>query len=76
METLVSVVLQQRPGDAVVSGIVQQNALPWLVGGRARAQGAAAAQTKSELQVPTEKGWGGEQQVCKNETDVEKREGQ
>lgn len=52
VEALVSVVLQQRPGDAVVGGVMQQDTLTWLVRGRARAQGAAAAQAKSKLKVP------------------------
>ena len=52
MEALVSIVLQQRPGDAVVGGVMQQDTLTWLVRGRARAQGAAAAQAKSKLKVP------------------------
>lgn len=52
MKPLIRIVLQQGPGDAIVRGVMQQHALPWLVWGRARAQSAAAAQPKSELQVP------------------------
>lgn len=54
MEALVSVVLQQRPGDAVVWGVMQQDTLSWLVWGRTWAQGATAAQAKRKLQVPAE----------------------
>lgn len=52
MEALVGIMLQERPGDAVVGRVVQQNALPRLVWCRAGAQGAAAAETERELQVP------------------------
>lgn len=54
MEALVGVVLQQRPGDAVVWGVVQQDPLSWLVRGGTGAQGAAAAETERELQVSAE----------------------
>lgn len=52
MKALVGVMLQQRPGDAVVRGVVQQDALSWLVWCGAGAQGAAAAEAECELKVP------------------------
>lgn len=61
MEALIGIMLQQRPGDAVVGRIVQQDALSGLVRCRAGAQGAAAAETQSELQVPD----GGNGDKCK-----------
>lgn len=53
MEALVGIMLQQRPGDAVVGRVVQQDALSGLVGCGAGAQGAAAAEAECELQVPS-----------------------
>lgn len=51
MEALVGIVLQQRPGDTVVWGVMQEDAFSRLVWGRAGAQGAPAAQAKRKLQI-------------------------
>lgn len=49
MEALVGVVLQQRPGDPIVCGVMQEDAFSRLVWSRTGAQGAPAAQAKSKL---------------------------
>lgn len=51
MESLVGIVLQQRPGDTVVWRVMQEDTFPRLVWSRAGAQGAPAAQAKRKLQI-------------------------
>lgn len=51
MESLVSVVLQQGPGYAVVCGVMQQDTLSCLVWSWAGAQRTSAAESEGELEV-------------------------
>lgn len=54
MEALVCVVSQQRPGDAVVWRVMQQDTLSWLIRSRTWAQDATTSEPKSELKVPVD----------------------